>query len=280
VPVSSSEIISSLRTARKAEDTLALLQHNSLEARASRIREALADPTWAAGPAELVSTYPKHALCSKDGVLMRVALKESEDQTITFGKVEVFEIPEQIDDVGSEVMETAKVAVGYILDEDYTEATPLIASIANAMNFGGDLRARLRTEVAKRSIQRDAWWHHVVKEHLGDDIKVEIPAPDEDIEESIKILKTALVETAKQVAVSINKISDDEDVQPALEAAAKDISTDLKYAIEALAGASFDDLPAALGVYEGVAAMAGHLMLGARFLSGLAGITNTEEQNA
>lgn len=274
-----SDIISSLRTARNAEDTLSILRGSSLEARADRIREALADPTWAAGPADLIATYPKHALCAKDGVLMRVALKE-EDGKIEFGKVEVHEIPEPVGDVGAEVMETAKVAVEHILAEDYEQATPLVASIANAMNFSGNLRAKLRTEVAKRSIQRDAWWHHVVAEKLGEDAKVEIPAPSDDVVESIKNLKSALIETAKHVAVSINLLSDDEDVQPALEAAAKDISTDLKYAIEALSGADLDDIPAAQGVYEGVASMAGHLMLGAKFLSGLAGTANTEEQGA
>jgi hypothetical protein len=266
---------------RKAQDTLSLLQQNSLETRAKRIGEALADPTWAVGPADLIATYPKHALCSKDGVLMRVAIKEDGDK-ITFGKVEVHEIPEQIDDVGAEVMETAKVAVDFILDENYAEATPLVATIANAMNFGGNLRAKLRTEVAKRSIQRDAWWHHVVKEHLGDDVQIEIPAPEDDVAESIKLLKASLLETAKHVAVAINKLSDDEDVQPALEAAARDISTDLKYAIEALSGTDVvDDLASAQGVYEGVASMAGHLMLGAKFLGDLAGTgnTDTEEQS-
>lgn len=277
MPVSS-EVISSLRSARNAQDTLAVLQQNSLEARAQRIREALADPTWAAGPADLVATYPKHALASKDGVLMRVALKE-EDGKIAFGKVEVHEIPEQIDDVGAEVMETAKVAVDYILNEDYTAATPLVASIANAMNFSGNLRAKLRTEVAKRSIQRDAWWHHVVKEHLGDDVKIEIPGPMEDVGESIRILKGTLVNTATHIAVAINKISENE-IESSLEAAARDIATDVKYAIEALAGADIDDIPAAQGVYEGVASMAGHLMLGAKFLRALAGNTNSEEQAA
>jgi hypothetical protein len=273
------DIISSLRTARSATDTLSVLRQSSLEARAERIREALNDPTWAAGPADLIATYPHHALASKDGVLMRVALKEDGD-TISFGKVEVHEIPEQINDVGAEVMETAKVAVDHILGEDFEQATPLVASIANAMNFSGNLRAKLRTEVAKRSIQRDAWWHHIVAEQMGAEAKVEIPAPAEDVTESIRVLKETLINTATRVAVAINTLSDDKDVTPAVEAVAKDISTDIKYAIEALAGADLDDIPAAQGVYEGVATMAGHLMLGAEFLSDLAGNGNTEEQTA
>lgn len=268
-------VVSQLRSARQVEDTLTVLKRSSLESRATRIAEALADPEWAAGPAELIATYPHHALAEKNGILMRVRVSE-EDDKILLGKVEVHDIPESINDVGAEVMETAKVAVDHILKEDYEAATPLIASIANALSYKGDLKRKINIEVAKRSIQRDAWWHSVVREHLGDDAKVEIPAPADNVEESITILKLKLVEAAQYAAVAIKKLSDDTDVPDAIETAAKDIAADLKYAIQALSGVDTDSLDEMNGIYEGVAQMAGYLMLGVKFLGSLVQTENTE----
>lgn len=262
-------VISSLRSARKVEDTVSVLKQSSLEARASRIAEALADPTWGAGPAELVATYPHHALAEKNGILMRVRISE-EDDKILLGRVEVHEIPESVGDVGAEVMETAKVAVDHILAEDYSSATPLVASIANALNYKGALKQRIQTEVAKRSIQRDAWWHSVVREHLGDDAKVEIPAPAQDVMESITTLKDTLVKNAQFASVAIKKLSEDDSISEAIEEAAKDIAADLKYAIQALSGVDTESVNDMNGIYEGVASMAGYLMLGVKFLGDLA----------
>ena len=268
-------VISQLRSARKVEDTLSVLKRSSLEARASRIAEALASPEWAAGPAQLIATYTHHALAEKDGILMRVRISE-EDDKILLGRVEVHEIPESVSDVGNEVMETAKVAVDHILSENYTEASPLIASIANAMSYQGALKQRIQTEVAKRSIQRDAWWHSVVKEHLGENAKVEIPAPQANVEDSITALKHKLVEAAQVAAVAINTLSDDETVSEAIEEAAKDIAADLKYAIQALSGVDTESVNDMNGIYEGVASMAGYLMMGVEFLGSLAHTENTD----
>jgi hypothetical protein len=266
--VSNAAVISKLRSARNAQDTISLLRASSLEARAERIAEALNDPTWAAGPAQLIATYAHHALCEKNGILMRVKLIEDKDE-VQLGAVEVHDIPESINDVGAEVMETAKVAVDHILAEDYESATPLIASIANALNYKGALQQRIQTEVAKRSIQRAAWWHDVVREHLGDDARVEIPAPHADVTESIATLRARLVEAAQHAAVAINALGDDDDVSAVIEDAAKDIAADLKYAIQALSGVDKDNLDEMNGIYEGVAQMSGYLMLGVKFLGSL-----------
>lgn len=274
--MSNAAVISKLRSARNAQDTISLLRASSLEARAERIAEALGDPSWAAGPAQLIATYPRHALCEKNGILMRVKLIENNDE-IQLGAVEVHDIPESINDVGAEVMETAKVAVDHILAEDYESATPLIASIANALNYKGALQQRIQTEVAKRSIQRDAWWHDVVREHLGDDAKVEIPAPDADVSESIATLRARLVEAAQHAAVAINALGDDEDVSDIIEDAAKDIAADLKYAIQALSTVDKDNLDEMNGIYEGVAQMSGYLMLGVKFLGSLVQTESIDE---
>jgi hypothetical protein len=227
-------IIEKLRTVRNADDALSELRSRSLEARRDRIAEALADPEWAAGPAELLYTYPSHAVAKKDGMVMRVAVEEK-DGKIELGKIEVHEIGESVHDVGQEVIETARVAVQHILDEQFEDAAPMVASVANALSYKGDLRRKVQTEIAKRSISRDAWWHNVVREHMGDRASVEIPAPRaNDLSGSIDELKEALVAGARIVSSALTKL--DENTAVGIKDAARDISADYKYAIQALDG--------------------------------------------
>lgn len=272
-------IIQTLRNARQATgDALAEMRATSNEARHDRIAEALQDPGWAAGPAELLYTYPHHALASKDGMVMRVGVEETDGQ-IELGKVEVFQISESVSNVGEEVMATARAAVGRILDEDFNEATPMVASIANALSYGGDLRQKIQTEVAKRSIVREAWWHKVIREHMGDDVDVDIPAPVEnDLAASFTELKEALVTGARASATAIQALSEASDIDEAIQDAARDIAEDFKYAIQALDGANKSNEAEMAGVYESVHQMAAHLLLGARFLSGLTESTNPEPE--
>ncbi len=271
-------IIQTLRTARNATGALAELRAASHEARRDRIAEALQDPGWAAGPAELLYTYPHHVVASKDGMVMRVGVEET-DGKIELGKVEVFQISESVANVGEEVMETARAAVGRILDEDYAEATPMVASIANALSYGGDLRRQIQTEIAKRSIVREAWWHKVIREHMGDDANVTVPSPVEnDLAASFTDLKEALADGARECASAIQKLGED-DVDEAIQDAARDIAEDFKYAIQALDGANRNNEAEMAGVYESVHQMAAHLLLGARFLSGLAESVNPETES-
>jgi len=265
-----SAIIDTLRAARNADDTLSHLREGSMEARAERIQEALASEDFAAGPANLLLTYPRHAICEANGVVMRVTISE-ENGEITLGNVEVHQLPEKVSDIGHEVMETAKAASALILDEDYEGAAPLVASIANALSYGGDLKRQVESEVAKRSIKRTAWWHKVVAEAVGAEAKVEIPIPgegDEALGEAIDALKARLVECAARAAQAIASLSEDE-LPTQVESAATDIAADLKYALQALNGINRNDVAEMAGIYEGVAEMAGHLVLGTQFLKSL-----------
>lgn len=262
-------IISLLRNVRQADDVLSRLRDGSLEVRRERIAEALASPDWAAGPAQLLATYPHHALIEKNDILMRVRVEE-EDGKIELGEVEVFDIPDKVGDVGAEVMETAKAAVDLILADDYDAATPLVAGIANALNYKGDLGEQVATEVSKRSIQRDAWWHKVVREGVGEDAQIEIPAPRaNDLPGSIDDLREALTTAARTVAEVVQQIPGERATKEIVEAA-RDIAADMKYAIQALGAASRDDEAELAGVYEGVSGMASHLLMGAKFLASLA----------
>jgi len=267
--VNDAAIISLLRNVRQADDVLSRLRDGSLEVRRERIAEALASPDWAAGPAQLLATYPHHALIEKNDILMRVRVEE-EDGKIELGEVEVFDIPDKVGDVGAEVMETAKAAVDLILADDYDAATPLVAGIANALNYKGDLGEQVATEVSKRSIQRDAWWHKVVREGVGEDAQIEIPAPREnDLPGSIDDLREALTTAARTVAEVVQQIPGERATKEIVEAA-RDIAADMKYAIQALGAASRDDEAELAGVYEGVSGMASHLLMGAKFLASLA----------
>jgi hypothetical protein len=275
--VDDTAIISILRNARKADDRLSRLREGSLELRRERIIEALQDPHWAGGPAQLMATYTHHVLANCDGTLMRVKIEDQNDGSITLGKVDVYEVPEPIGDVAAEVMETAKAAVEHIFTEDHEQATPLIAGIANALSFKGDLARQIQTEVAKRSVQRDAAWHTVVREAVGADAKIELPAPREgDLVGTLDDLKEALIGAARTTAAAIKRLA--EATTPAgVKATARDIAADLKYAIEALTTVDRQDESEMAGVYEGVANMTGHLLLGARFLEGLAKDTKDNE---
>jgi len=267
--VNDAAIISLLRNVRQADDVLSRLRDGSLEVRRERIAEALASPDWAAGPAQLLATYPHHALIEKNDILMRVRVEE-EDGKIELGEVEVFDIPDKVGDVGAEVMETAKAAVDLILADDYDAATPLVAGIANALNYKGDLGEQVATEVSKRSIQRDAWWHKVVREGVGEDAQIEIPAPRaNDLPGSIDDLREALTTAARTVAEVVQQIPGERATKEIVEAA-RDIAADMKYAIQALGAASRDDEAELAGVYEGVSGMASHLLMGAKFLASLA----------
>jgi hypothetical protein len=264
-------IIDTLRSSRRVDDAIVHLKEGSLEARAERIQEAMTSPDWTPGPGELIATYPHHALCSKDGVIMQVKVEEV-DGEIKLGKVEVHELPTPSYDIGEEVMATAMAAVDHILGEEFEEATPMIASIANALSTTGDLQRRITSEVAKRSVNRKAWWHSVVSEHMKKDIHVLAINPD-DLAESIDRLKTTLVGAAKQAAQAIIKLGEDTGTDPITDVA-KDIAADLKYAIQALNTTDPENVDEARGIVEGVHQVAGYLLLGAEFLKSL--VENTE----
>lgn len=276
MPQSSSLAVDVLRSVRGHEDpVLAKLKAESMEARRERVAQAAARSDWPGGPAELIATFPHHALVSKNGAQMRVRINEQADGSITFDKIEVFGLPQPAPDVVGEIFETAKAAVDKILDEDIEGAEPMVAAIASTIYTSGDLHRRVSAEVAKRSINRTAWWHQVVREHmdrLGTVEPITIPAPNNEkaLAEAIETLKAALIAEATIASEAIKKLDGVSSVPAAIQEAAKDIVADLKYAIQALSGvtkaASVDETT---GIYEGVGAVANQLRLGTRFLASL-----------
>lgn len=272
-----SSVVDVLRSARGAQDeVLTKLHANSMEARRERIARVVESKDWIAGPAKLLATYERHALVSKNGAQLRVRVTEDKNGQITLDKVEVFSLAQPTPDVVAEVFETAKSAVDKILADDIAGATPMVAACANAIYTSGDLHRRISTEVAKRSINRSAFWHQVVREHMEklgkvDEILVPGGLPKEDLEGAINRLKTLMIDEAKIAAQALAKLAEDKTIQATIVESAKEIAADLKYAIQALSNVSIDNFEETTGIYEGVGAVANQLRLGARFLASLSG---------
>lgn len=274
-------IADALRSVRGHDDVLTKLKADSLEARHERIAEALAKPDWVGGPAQLVATYTHHALAEKDGTLLRVKVTEQAGK-IRFDKPEVFKLPLPPADVAREVMETALVAVDRLMAGQVAEATPMVAEIANALHTSGDLRRQITCEVAKRSVNRAAWWHTVVSEHmekiglLTQESQVEVPAELAQLVAAADALKANLIESASGAAISIKRLGAQENLPESISVAAKDIATDLKWSIQALAQTDPGDHDELQGVFEGVSRVAPKLRLGAQFLATLAGAAQSD----
>lgn len=262
-------VVDQLRSARHADDVLEALRSGSQEARRDRIAEALNSSRFEAGPAELLYTYPHHVICRRDDVIMQVRVHESEAGEIQLGNVEVHSVPDAIPDVVDEVMETARAAVPFILDEEFDNARPLVASIANALSCKGGLRDRVQAELAKKTVARDAWWHRVAQEHLGENVDVELPQNTGALSEDVDALRSFLESLAAEASDALTQL-DEAEVKGPIESVAYSIADDLRYAISALESAPADNQAEMTGVYEGVYGMTTNLALGARFLTTLA----------
>lgn len=274
--------IETLRNSRGADDIIERLKAGSLEARRERIAEALNDSNWKDsvtnepyGPVDLIGTYTHHALVSKSGMVMRVELKE-DDNVIKLGKVEIFDVPVPATDIGAEIIETARMAVDAIISENIDTATPMITSIARALDIKGNLQRQIESDVRLRSLTRDAWWQDVVSENYTG-TEVTIPSARTDggdakslligsIDDLLSIIKTEASEAAR----AIQKLSDRKDLHAIYTECARDISDDLKNAITALSDVDREQQSEMQTVYETVGHVAPRLIQGSKFLVQLA----------
>jgi hypothetical protein len=223
---------------------------------------------WRFGPAELLATFPHH-LVAKDpaGNVVQVEWSTNSDGIVNLGHATVFESSTPVADLGHEVMETAKAAVDKILDEDYSAATPMIASITEALDAGGDLQRQINTEVTVRSLTRDAWWHRVVG--LREGIEERLPAPvAEDLHRSTTDLLVFLKEQASALSVAARQL-DGGDYALDVEALARDVAEDVGRAVSALMDLDRRESAEVIKVYEAVMAATPQLLNGIAFLSEL-----------
>jgi len=271
------DIINTLRNVRGADDIIERLKASSLEARSERLAEALKSDKFEHGPADLVATYPKHVLANKDGVLMRVSLDESED-SIKFGKVEIYDVPVAPQSLAEEIIESAKVAVDSILSEDSETSTTIIASIARALDIKGDVAKQIESNVRLSSLKRDQWWNGVVAENYqGSEISIPQPHQTTDtinesqaLQLSISDLLSLIVKESKNISESLKVLENKKDTHPIFLECAKDILEDLKNAILALKEVNINNLQEMKSTYEVVGLVAPRLLMGTNFLSHLA----------
>ena len=265
---SNSTIAEALREARGEVDLITKLKEGSLEARRDRISEALQSPDWDAGPAELIASYPHHVIARKEGVRMRIAVTEDEGR-ISFGKADIFSVPMPVEDIGTEVMETAKSAVDLILAEDYEAATPMVRGIAGAMDVKGDLQRRISISVQLKSLSRKTWWEETVNEQFAHE--VEIPQWDESdssvTAEAIESLNKILKEGAAHAVAALKILHDNDGKDTGAIECAGDIAEDLKSAISILNDVDRDNLEEMLQVHGEVRQVMPRLLAGINFLS-------------
>jgi len=265
---SNSTIAEALREARGAVDLISKLREGSLESRRERIVEALQDPKWTAGPAELIASYQHHVIARKEGVLMRIPVTE-EEKRITFGKADIFSVPTPVEDIGTEVMETAKAAVDLILGEDYEAAMPMVQGIAGAMDVKGDLQRRISMSVQLKSLGRKTWWEETVNEQFAHE--VEIPQWDEAgssvTAEAIESLNKVLKEGATRAVVALKSLHAAGGQDTGGIECASDIAEDLKSAISILNDVDRTNLEEMLQVHEEVRQVVPRLLAGINFLT-------------
>jgi len=262
------QVLDQLRASRAADDTFARLRENSWEVQRNKLVRLVESTSWRFGPAELLATFPHHCV-AKDpaGNIVQVEWSTGDGGNIHLGRAVVHESTTPVSDLGHEVMETAKAAVDKILDEDYASATPMIASIAEALDVGGDLQRQIHTEVTMRSLTRDAWWHRVVG--LREGIEEQIPAPTvDDYQRSTTDLLVFLKEQASSLSVATRQL-DGSDFALDVEALARDLAEDVTRAISALLDLDRRDADSVVSVYEAVMTATPQLLNGIAFLNEL-----------
>lgn len=263
-------IAEALRAARGEVDLITKLKEGSLESRRERVAEALRGSEWGGGPAELIASYPHHVMARKDGVLMRIPVSEA-DGKVVFGKPDIYSVPTPVNDIGAEVMETAKSAVDFVLAENYERATPLIRGIVGALDVKGDLHRRLSMAVQLKSLSRKTWWQETISEQFAADIEAPGQLKSEEVAEmaaAVEGLATLLRESSTHAIEALKELSESGQNTGAVECAG-DIVEDLKSALTILNDVNRSDLAEMLQVYEEVRQVVPRLLAGINFLSHL-----------
>lgn len=273
------QVVDALRAARNADDEVTKLKENSWENRRSGLLSLVESGNWKFGPAELIATFDHHLVCkAPNGSLVQVEWSK-DDNGYKLGRAVVHETTTPVADLGHELMETAKSVVDHILAEDYTAAQPGIATIAEALDVGGDLQRRVNNEVTIRSFNRNAWWHQVVGARDG--IEEKLPTPhtegDDALTRSVNDLLNFLRESASEASAILRALAESE-IANDVEAIARDIIEDTGRAIAALTGVDLNKHEETLQIYEAVVSVTPRLLNGLSFLKELSEKQATDDE--
>ena len=270
-------VVDALRAARNADDELTRLQENSWENQRKQLTKLVEASNWRYGPAQLIATFDHHLVAkAPNGSLVQVEWEQNEDG-YHLGYAAVHKTATPVADLGHELMETARSAVDQILEEDFDGVQNKIATIAEALDAGGDLQRQVNTEITVRSLTRDAWWHQVVGVREG--IESKIPAPQTEgenaIESSVADLLQFLRESATDASNTLRALADTE-IADDIESLARDVAEDTERAVSALVGIDTDRQEEALKVYEAVMNTTPRLLNGIAFLKELTQSNRTQ----
>jgi len=263
-------VVDALRAVRNADDELSRIKENSLEAQRSALLRLVEDSNWRFGPAHLLATFPHHLVCkAPNGSLVQVEWTR-ETGAYKLGRAIVHETATPVADLGRELMETARAAVDLVLEEDFENAEPMIATITEALDAGGDLQRRVSNEITLRSLTRNAWWHHVVGDRTG--IEEKIPHPqiegEDALSRSVTDLLAFLKESAADASFTLRSLAST-DLAKDVEALAQDIAEDTQRAIAALVGINKENQEEMVQIYEAVVSASPRLLNGLEFLKEL-----------
>lgn len=261
-------VVDALRAARHADDELSRIKENSLEAQRVALASLIESSDWKFGPAQLLATFSHHLVC-KDGNGNLVQVEwERKDNSYVLGRATVHESATPVADLGHELMETARLTVDLILNEDYETAQPMIGALTEALELGGDLHRRVSNEITLRSLTRSAWWHNEVGDREG--IVEKIPHPqtegEDAVNKSVDCLLIFLKESATEISAVLRALAKS-NLTKDVESLASDIAEDTGRAISALMGVHTPEEK--VKMYEAVMSTAPRLLNGIEFLKEL-----------
>lgn len=273
-----SNIIESLRAARNVNDSVSKLRENSWENTRLKLLNIVESPNWKYGPAELIATFDKHIVCkAPSGNLIQVEWELDTNSNIQFKNTTVYETTTPVSDLGRELMETAKAAVELIINKDYTAASPMIESIAAALDSKGELSRRVAIEINLRALNRSSWWHKVVESSLeSEEVSAsisEIPETNIESEEFItKSVNDLLCFLKNKVAETSNSLRKLYNVEHAkyVESFAVELASDLHRSTNLLMQINNKNLDETIAIYETIVTQVPKLVMGVKLLNKLA----------
>ncbi len=249
----SASVIESLRTVRRADESVAKLGKHSFEEHVANVSRLVANSDWRFGPATLVSTHVNSAIAkTADNKLVRVEWTFNQaDGAYKIGNAKVIDSSSPASDLGTEVFESARAAVHALLDHDDNKADMINRAIGSSIEeIDGELQRRLMIDIALRTISRAASWHEQVE-------------PD-DVTNSAMPTRDQLVNELSNLSLvaesSYNQVP-----------WAQSYALDLRSALVALLNVDNNDEQEVQQVVEAVASVSGYFTAGARKLKASAG---------
>ena len=268
-----STVIESLRSSRRAEDTLSRLQQKSIEGINGRIAEALALDDWAHGPAKLQASFGdlRYVLATNArGDAIRVAVSEGANGEIILGKMDLFESAVPAQDMVSEVMESAKAAVSAIIEGE--DATDLLKPMVSAFDVSGDLHRRIQLEMDLRGVVSESWYSSVLAIPASEiETGLAESVEEDEIGSAVDRLQDILVSNMSAVRESVEILRDRGETSAVKLKAAEAIIEDFARAMRVVRHVNRTDSEEMIRVYESVAGASPQMIAGARFLTQLAG---------